>query len=56
MGSGCKFCIGGMNVGCVCVDVSKSKSMIAVRPADSLACHLKEVTGNMASPKAVKGA
>ena len=30
MGSGCKFCIGGMNVNCVGVDVSKGKSMIAV--------------------------
>ena len=30
MGSGCKFCIGGMNVNCVGIDVSKGKSMIAV--------------------------
>ena len=30
MGSGCKFCIGGMNVNCVGVDVSKGKSMVAV--------------------------
>ena len=30
MGSGCEFCIGGMNVNCVGVDVSKGKSMIAV--------------------------
>lgn len=30
MGSGCKICIGGMNVNCVGVDVSKGKSMIAV--------------------------
>ncbi len=30
MDSGCKFCIGGMNVNCVGIDVSKGKSMIAV--------------------------
>lgn len=30
MGSGCKFCIGRMNVNCVGIDVSKGKSMIAV--------------------------
>ena len=30
MGSGCKFCIGGMNVNCVGIDISKGKSMIAV--------------------------
>ena len=30
MGSGCKFCIGGMNVNCVGIDGSKGKSMIAV--------------------------
>ena len=30
MGSGCEFCIGGMNVNCVGIDVSKGKSMIAV--------------------------
>ena len=30
MGSGCKFCVGGMNVNCVGIDVSKGKSMIAV--------------------------
>ena len=30
MDSSCKFCIGGMNVNCVGVDVSKGKSMIAV--------------------------
>ena len=37
MGSGCEFCIGGMNVNCVGVDVSKGKSMIAVmRPLGEL--------------------
>ncbi len=37
MGSGCKFCIGGMNVNCVGIDVSKGKSMIAVmRPLGEL--------------------
>ena len=30
MGPGCKFCIGGMSVNCVGVDVSKGKSMIVV--------------------------
>ena len=30
MGSRCEFCIGGMNVNCVGIDVSKGKSMIAV--------------------------
>ena len=30
MDSGCKFYIGGMNVNCVGIDVSKGKSMIAV--------------------------
>ena len=30
MGSSCKFCIGGMNVNCVGIDVSNGKSMIAV--------------------------
>ena len=30
MGSGCEFCIGGMNVNCVGIDISKGKSMIAV--------------------------
>ena len=30
MGSGCKFCIGGRNMSCVGIDVSKGKSMIAV--------------------------
>ena len=30
MGSSCKFCIGGMNMNCVGIDVSKGKSMIAV--------------------------
>ena len=30
MGSGCKFCVGGMNVNCVGVDVSKGKSIIAI--------------------------
>ena len=30
MGSGCKICIGGMNVNCVGIDISKGKSMIAV--------------------------
>ena len=30
MGSGCKLCIGGMNVNCVGIDVSKGKSMITV--------------------------
>lgn len=30
MDSGCKFCIGGMNVNCAGIDISKGKSMIAV--------------------------
>ena len=30
MGFGCKFSIGGMNVNCVGVDVSKGKSIIAI--------------------------
>jgi len=30
MDPGCKFCIGGMNVNCVGIDVSKGKNMIAV--------------------------
>lgn len=37
MGSGCKICMGGMNVNCVGIDVSKGKSMVAVmRPLGEL--------------------
>ena len=37
MGSSCKFCIGGINVNCVGIDVSKGKSTIAVmRPLGEL--------------------
>ena len=47
MGSGCKFCIGGMNVNCVGVDVSKGKSMIAVmRPLGELVIPPFEVAHN----------
>ena len=37
MDSGCEFCIGGMNVNCVGIDVSKGKSSVAVkRPSEEL--------------------
>lgn len=47
MGSGCKICIGGMNMNCVGVDVSKGKSMIAVmRPLGELVIPPFEVAHN----------
>lgn len=47
MGSGCKICVGGMNMNCVGVDVSKGKSMIAVmRPLGELVIPPFEVAHN----------
>ena len=44
MGSGCEFSIGGMNVNCVGIDVSKGKSTIAVmRPLGELVIQPFEV-------------
>ena len=61
MGTGCKYRIGGMNVNCVGIDVSKGKSMIAVmRPlgemvippfevghTDAELCELSRRLGNL---------